>query len=201
MTISEDQKIENIAKVMKLVDSFPEVRRENVKKMFDGSVGERYFTAPASSKHIYHSAYPGGLCQHSINVVKNLLKLSESLSPGRWPKHKLAFVGLFHDFGKIGDDHRDRYIPNPSKNHLFINPYITNPELDYLTTSDGALYILQSYDVKVDFEEWQAIKLNDGQYDTANAGYKMRECELALMLHWADLHAAKAEKHEESKKQ
>jgi hypothetical protein len=192
--ISEEQKLENVQKVYSLVENFPEPRRSKVKEMLDGPIGQFYFTAPASSKYEFHSAYPGGLVQHSLNVIKNLWRLVNDLDPDRWPKHKLAFVGLFHDFGKVGDGEVERYIPNPAKNQLFFRPYVINPKMQYLSTSDGALYLLQKHGVELDFEEFQAIKLNDGQYDPANAGYKMRECSLALLLHMADVYATKAEK-------
>ena len=63
-----------------------------------------FFTAPASTN--YHCNYPGGLCEHSLNVYYNLIKLysaffkdGEQLSQEEY--QKVAIVSLFHDFSKM----------------------------------------------------------------------------------------------------
>ena len=193
--VSEDQKVKNYHKVMGLVQSFPEPRRTQVLKMLEGDIGSMYFTAPASSREEFHDCFPGGLVHHSLGVVSNLWRLVKDLCPDRWPKHKLAFVGLFHDFGKIGDGTLERYLPNPSDWHRERGMlYKINDEMRWMPTSEGGLFILQDHDIKLDWEEWLAIRLNDGQYVEENRPYAMKEPKLALLVHWADMWDTQKEK-------
>ena len=58
---------------MELMNKFTSIYKENItrpgsERLLEYLLSENsdFFTAPASTK--YHSAYEGGLCQHSINV-------------------------------------------------------------------------------------------------------------------------------------
>jgi len=57
-----------------------------------------FFTAPASTN--YHCSYPGGLCEHSLDVYDNLCKLVKSFSFDV-DSDTLKIVALFHDFSKM----------------------------------------------------------------------------------------------------
>lgn len=183
-----DKTEERYAKVMKLVDKFSEPRKSQVVAMLESEIGVSYFTAPGSSREAYHDCYPGGLVDHSLRVATNLYNLCKTLCPDKYSKEQIAFVGLFHDFGKAGDGIVDRYIP-VKEDYLKRKGimYDTNPELKWMTTADAGLYLLQLHGISVSSEEWLAIKLNDGQYARENDPYKMREPRLALLLHFADL--------------
>jgi hypothetical protein len=192
--ISEEEKLKNIDRVYKLVSTFPTDRRDRVTQMLQKE--EQFFLAPASSQEGFHSAYPGGLCQHSLNVVAALWQLQSALCPDKWPKHRLAFVGLFHDFGKIGVDGVPRYVPNENdwQRREWGKIYKVNPKLRFMTINDATSYNLQKYGIALDSEEWISLRMADGQYDAANKDYAMREPQLGLLLHWADLHASNEEK-------
>lgn len=61
-----------------------------------------FYTAPASTR--YHEAYSGGLCEHSLKVVKRMTQLLRS---GVWNTgmefvKQAVFCALVHDFTKIG---------------------------------------------------------------------------------------------------
>lgn len=57
-----------------------------------------FFTAPASTK--YHGAYEGGLFDHSLEVAKQLVNLTDKLGL-KWEKSKAPhIVGMFHDLCK-----------------------------------------------------------------------------------------------------
>ena len=57
-----------------------------------------FFTAPASTT--YHGAYAGGLFDHSLNVTKTLLVLTES-NGLKWLRPESPYiVGMFHDICK-----------------------------------------------------------------------------------------------------
>lgn len=193
--LTDEEILKNNETVLKLVDIMPEPRRTLVRKMLDGKIGEAYFTAPASSREEFHACYVGGLCQHSLNLVRNLKNLTDALCPGKYDKSTLAFVGLFHDLGKVGDGENEYYIPNPSDWHRNKGMlYEINKKCIYMPTSERGLYILQMLGITVTDEEYLAIRLNDGMYDDTNKSYKMKEPELALLVHWADMWSTKQEK-------
>lgn len=57
-----------------------------------------YFDAPASKGH--HLAEKGGLVTHSVNVTRELLKLTETMGV-EWPREKSPYlVGMLHDLVK-----------------------------------------------------------------------------------------------------
>ena len=57
-----------------------------------------YFDAPASKGH--HLAEKGGLVKHSVNVTRELLKLTETMGVS-WPREESPYlVGLLHDLVK-----------------------------------------------------------------------------------------------------
>ena len=57
-----------------------------------------FFTAPASTR--YHASYKGGLCQHCLNVYKNLMKLNEDKNM-QIPEESIVIVSLLHDISKM----------------------------------------------------------------------------------------------------
>ena len=179
-----------------LVGIMPEPRQSLVKQMMGCSVGNSYFIAPASSREDYHSCYPGGLLVHSLNVTKTLKRLAKVLCPGKYPDDVLAFVGLFHDLGKAGDGVHEYYVPNPSQWHRekLGKMYEVNKECMPGPTSERGLYILQKHGIKLETEEYLAIRLNDGAYAEENRPYLMQEPQLALLVHMADRWATDQEK-------
>ena len=57
----------------KFVQIFTEhIHREGADNLLDWLINSDYFVAPASSK--FHSAYEGGLCQHSLNVFDRFVR-------------------------------------------------------------------------------------------------------------------------------
>ena len=57
-----------------------------------------YFDAPASKGH--HLAEKGGLVTHSVNVTRELLKLTETMGV-EWPREESPYlVGMLHDLVK-----------------------------------------------------------------------------------------------------
>ena len=80
------------------------IKREGADKLLDFLISSDFFTAPASAR--YHSAYEGGLLDHSLNVydclcaylnrdyAKEKFKLSYS-------DETIAIVSLLHDVCKV----------------------------------------------------------------------------------------------------
>lgn len=65
---------------------------------FDRLVKIGYLDAPASKGH--HLALKGGLVTHSVNVTRELLKLTETMGV-KWPREESPYlVGMLHDLVK-----------------------------------------------------------------------------------------------------
>ena len=92
-------------------DEFLEIFRTNITR--DGADSllnylenkSDFFTAPASAR--YHGAYPGGLCEHSINVYHCLVdylarERVQELYGLEYSDESIAIVSLLHDACKIG---------------------------------------------------------------------------------------------------
>lgn len=82
------------------------IRREGADKLLDFicSPSSDFFTAPASAR--YHSAYEGGLCEHSINVYECLVNyLDRDVCREKYglnySEESIAIVALLHDLCKM----------------------------------------------------------------------------------------------------
>lgn len=82
------------------------IKREGADKLLDFicSPSSDFFTAPASAR--YHSAYEGGLCEHSINVYECLAAyLDRDVAREKYKLNysdeTIAIVALLHDLCKM----------------------------------------------------------------------------------------------------
>lgn len=191
--LSEEELEKNINIYTMLVESMDDSRQDKIRSMME-EIGEIYFTAPASSRVDFHGCFPGGLLAHSLNVVRNLKKIS-SLVSGKYDDKTLAFVGLFHDLGKAGDGVEPYYIQNENeygKKRGFL--YEINKKCQIESTEDRTLFLLQNFGFRLSTDEYLSIRLSDGQYIEANKIYSMKESKLSLLLHWADRWTCEQEK-------
>lgn len=94
--LSENQLKSNKEEFKRLVNS---ITREGAKDLLDWLETTDFYTAPASVR--YHSCYKGGLCQHSINVYRNMEKLRNEFCP-EVSEDTCKIVALFHDISKVG---------------------------------------------------------------------------------------------------
>ena len=80
------------------------IKREGADKLLDFLISSDFFTAPASAR--YHSAYEGGLCEHSINVYECLVNyLDRDVCREKYglnySEESIAIVALLHDLCKM----------------------------------------------------------------------------------------------------
>jgi hypothetical protein len=191
-----DRLDEYIGMVNTIIDTFPEPRRTQVRKMMDGVMGEQFMMSPASTRRAFHNAFPCGLVAHSLNVVKYAVKLADTLAPGRWPRWKVMFCALFHDLGKAGSPGKPYYVPTKEDWKRRKGEYYDVCKDEWMPNAEKSLYNLQLHGITLDYEETVAIRLNDGMASESNREYSFREPDLALVVHWADHWASRQEKHE-----
>lgn len=176
-----------------IISSFPEPRRSLVSAMMDGPLGEQFMTAPASTRRTYHNAFPCGLVAHSLNVVMNAGKIASALAPGRWPTDRIFFCALFHDFGKAGSPGHPYYVEVQEDWKRRREEYYEVSKFEFMPNSEKSVWLLQRNGIVLEHEEYAAIRLNDGSVPE-NRPWEFREPDLALIIHWADMWAMRAEK-------
>jgi len=204
--LTEKQILDNWNKLMKLIeDTFDGERKEKLIKMYK-HFEDRMVTAPASGKAAYHNAMVGGYVEHVLHVTDcavQLKKLWESNGANiNFTEEELIFAAMHHDLGKVGDLEQDYYIPQDSEWHRKNRGEIFkhNPNLQYMTVTDRAIFILNHFQITMSEWEYIGLRLTDGLYEDANKTYLMSynpdwslKSNIAYILHQADMMATHIE--------
>lgn len=144
-------------------------------------IAEGYFTAPASTK--YHGNYKGGLFDHSYEVAKTLVELTEKNNL-KWENPFSPWVvGLFHDLCKMD---AYRYIDDT-------DTYEYNNETLYKGHGDKSVILLSSYLVPTP-EEVACIRYHMGAFtdkeEWEDYTRAIRKYNNVLWTHHADMIAS-----------
>ena len=204
--LSEQQIVDNWNKLMQLIeDSFDGERKERLIEMYK-YFEDRMSVAPASGKAAYHNAMVGGYVEHVLHVTDcaiQLKKLWESNGAMiNFTVEELIFAAMHHDLGKVGDLNQDYYIPQDSEWHRKNRGEIFkhNPNLQYMTVTDRAIFILNHFQITMSEWEYLGLRLTDGLYEDANKTYLMSynpdwslKSNIAYILHQADMMATHIE--------
>lgn len=106
--IDIEKELENKARFIDLVNSI-NVEGMLKKELIAFLEKSDFFEAPASTN--YHASYPGGLCQHSLNVYDNLVKLVNTFGMNlNIEEDSIKIVALFHDLSKV--NYYEKYLRN-----------------------------------------------------------------------------------------
>lgn len=76
------------------------IKRPGADKLLKSLEETDFFTAPASTR--FHGAYEGGLCEHSVNVFNELVRLLRAYPEIKCSGETAAIVSLLHDVCKVG---------------------------------------------------------------------------------------------------
>ncbi len=158
-------------------------------------------TAPASTK--YHSNKEGGLCEHSLNVYKNLKLLNDTFNTGL-DVNSMILVSLLHDLSKINFyektiRNKKVYSPSGSKSDdlgrfdwVSVYDYvIKDPSLRFIgSTHEVNSFLIASRFITLDFNEVVAIINHHAGMGDPNPNRDLNEIfhqnKLAALLHSAD---------------
>ena len=204
--LTPEELTHNWGNLRQIIDAtFTEERLEKLNEMYD-YFEERMMFAPASGKEHFHNAHAGGYVEHVIHVMESALWIKELWKKNgatiNFTDEELIFAAIHHDLGKVGDLAEDYYVPNDSdwhrKNQGLV--YKHNGNLQFMTVTDRALFLLQHFGVKMTENEYIGLRLTDGLYEEANKGYYMNwskdnqlATNIAYVLHQADMMASKIE--------
>lgn len=154
-----------------------------------------FFQAPASMR--YHCAYAGGLCEHSINVYRRLLRHVEDEYGSDYqkivPDESIAICGLLHDVCKVNFYRAD--FRNVKENGEWVRkPCFVREELFPFGHGEKSVFIVNRF-LRLTGAEAMAINWHMGGFDSRAKGgdYSVSDayCKypLAVLLHISDLEA------------
>lgn len=155
-----------------------------------------FFTAPASTR--FHSAFEGGLAQHSIKVFKRLCRLAQMQYGENWqdvlPMESVAICGLLHDVCKVQSykvDYR-----NVKEDNVWVKkPFYAFDEVLPYGHGEKSVYMLSAY-FRLTREEAMMINWHMGPYDLRVQGGSFALSDVfykfpsVLLMYMADLQAA-----------
>lgn len=172
------------------------IKREGSEKLLDYLINKcDFFTAPASTR--FHSAYAGGLAQHSLNVyyclkdylsrerVKETYKLN-------YTEEQIAIVALLHDMCKIDCYKSDfRNVKNDKGQWEKVPTYKFEDPLPY-GHGEKSVYMISGF-MRLSREEAMAIRWHmgfSGTEDNNLTGRALETYPLAFALATADMEAS-----------
>jgi hypothetical protein len=187
MTTPEFNKaLENLKKVEKFVTTSVKSSKQKQDALLNilSANSEPLLLAPSSTKTEFHGAFPGGLVEHSLKVLKNMSILNNSFEV-KLSIEEMVVVSLFHDLGKVGDGTEEYYLPKNSSWHadrgIF---YEVNPVLSSWKVSQLSLFHLQRAGVSLSKDEYAAIATFDQGVRSAEMP-SVGESSLAVLLRQA----------------
>ena len=155
-----------------------------------------FFTAPASAR--YHSAYAGGLCDHSVNVYHCLADYLQrprvqELYGLEYDAESVAIVSLLHDVCKIGCYKAGtRNVKNETTGQWEKVPtFFYEDKLPY-GHGEKSVYIISGF-MRLTREEAMAIRWHmgfSGTEDSRTVGQALQQYPLAFALATADMEAS-----------
>ena len=188
------------------IDLVRSIEREgmNTERLIAQLTNSDFFIAPASA--MYHNAFKGGLCAHSLNVYKTLVDMCEAMYPDNtcpYDANTLKIVALFHDFDKMNKYectvmNKKVYHENGSKwdeigkyDWQSVAGYKRKDAKDcfvFGTHGENSAYMTETF-IPLTTEEHVAILHHSGPYDNRHLNLTpiFARYNLACLLHTADL--------------
>ena len=181
-----------------ITETFEGDRLEKLNEMYD-YFEDRMIIAPASGKEHYHNAHVGGYVEHVLHVTDCAVQLKrvweDNNATINFSDDELIFAAIHHDLGKVGDMHKDYYVPQESEWHRKNKGEIFthNDDLQYMTVTDRAIFLLNQFGLVMSENEYIGLRLTDGLYEEANKSYYISynpawqlKSNIAYILHQAD---------------
>ena len=190
------------------LDLVRSIEREgmNTERLIAQLEGSDFFIAPASV--MYHNAFRGGLCAHSINVYKTLVDMCNAIYPDNtcpYDANTLKIVALFHDFDKMNkyectvmnkkvySEAGTKYDQMGKYDWVSVPGFKKKEATDIFllgTHGENSVYMTETF-IPLTTEEHAAILNHHSSYDNhqLNITPIFNRYSLACLLHLADMAA------------
>ena len=173
------------------------IRRDGAEALLDYLENKSdFFTAPASAR--YHGAYPGGLCEHSLNVYHCLCDYLarprvQELYGVEVPQESIAVAALLHDVCKVDFYTQSfRNVKNEATGQWERKPFYTIDEKLPYGHGEKSVYIVSGF-MRLTRSEAMAIRWHmgfSGTEDARTVGQALQQYPLAFALATADMEAS-----------
>lgn len=163
------------------------IKRPGADKLLEWLEDSDFFTAPASTR--FHGAYEGGLCEHSVNVWEELVRLLKAYPEVKVTAESAAIVSLLHDLCKVGCYKTE--LRNQKVNGVWVQRpvYVFQEDFCYGGHGSKSVYVIQKH-MNLTEAEATAINCHMGSWDRSPGDYSLgpafEQYPLALLVHWAD---------------
>ena len=171
------------------------IKREGIENLLSYLEKTDFYIAPASTK--FHSAYAGGLCEHSINVYKRYVANLKNEYGEDWQNiislESATIISLFHDICKA--DFYKTEMRNVKEDGVWVQkPYYTVEDSLPYGHGEKSVYIVNGF-LRLTREEAMAINWHMGGFDMRVKGGFMGlenvfyKYPTALLFHLSDVQA------------
>lgn len=163
------------------------IKRPGADKLLAWLEESDFFTAPASTK--FHGNYEGGLCEHSVNVWEELVRLLKAYPEIKVSAESAAIVSLLHDLCKIGCYKQE--LRNQKVGGVWVQRpvYVFDEDFCYGGHGSKSVYLAQKY-MNLTEAEAVAINCHMGPWDRSPGDYSLGNAyenyPLAWLVHVAD---------------
>ena len=181
--IDETKLLENKNNYIKLLKSTNRYKIENI---IDWLESTDFFEAHAST--IYHENYTGGLCEHSLKVYDNMMKLKQEFKFDI-DDEQIIIMALLHDVCKVNTYTKDKKNQKIGQNWITVDYWKRNDDYPIGHGQKSIILIQKTGFVLTDLEILSIVAHMNG-YDTSdlfNASNIYDKNELTIWLHLADM--------------
>ena len=188
------QKLNKVENELLINHYLKTTKREGIEKLLEWMKKNGFFESPCSSK--YHLAKPGGLAEHSLNVLNAANTMFHNLPGIQYSEdlyNSIVICSLLHDLGKAGQFGKATYIENPDPEGA---TFKTNKDLLYVPHEVRSIAIASRF-IELTEEEQFAILYHNGLYSELTS-VKNNETPLQMIIHYADLWACRVMEKEEA---
>jgi len=170
------------------------LENKNLHKLIDAQ-DQRILMSSFSQREKEPFCGIGGNVEYALELAKKASALNKALN---YDLNKASIIkcALLSILGRVGTLTRNRYIDTTSEWHKekLGQYYDWNEDCPKYQINDMTLFILQSYNIQLNWDEWNAISLIKDMTSEDNKFYNMHKSRLALVLQLAHETVMKDEK-------
>ena len=181
--INEIKLLENKNNYIKLLKS---TNRYKVEDVIDWLESTDFFEAPAST--MYHENYTGGLCEHSLKVYDNMVKLKQEFKFDI-DDEQIIIMALLHDVCKVNTYTKDKKNQKIGQNWVTVDYWKRNDDYPIGHGQKSIILIQKTGFILTDLEILSIAAHMNGydKSDLFNASNIYDKNELTIWLHLADM--------------
>ena len=170
------------------------LENKNLHKLIDAQ-DQRILMSSFSQREKEPFCGIGGNVEYALELAKKASALNKALN---YDLNKASIIkcALLSILGRVGTLTQNRYIDTTSEWHKekLGQYYDWNEDCPKYQINDMTLFILQSYNIQLNWDEWNAISLIKDMTSEDNKFYNMHKSRLALVLQLAHETVMKDEK-------